>query len=338
MWINTIAAFLGLSLLFYCLFAGADFGAGILEYFLDRQDREKQKQIIARAIGPIWEANHVWLILAVVILFTAFPKAYSALCVAYYIPLTFLLVGITFRGCAFTFRHYDAVKDSSQKYYSMIFKASGIMVPLTLGVIAGGIFLGRVGKGDFLSRYVNPWFNLFSLSVGLFTCVLFAFLASVYLIGETREEKLRRIFAARAQAFNLAAVGTGLLVFISAQLDGLPLLDRFISQPSSAICMVLATVILIPLWMTLKAKRVYWARITAILQVAFVLLGWFSLQFPVLLTIGTDGPGVEIITLTSAAAPEATLRYLVFALVPGCLIIFPCLIYLFKIFKSEPLK
>src|SRR5258708_33694817 len=108
MLINIITIFLGLSLLFYCVFAGADFGAAILECFLGNKEREAQKRVIAGAIGPVWEANHVWLILAVVILFTAFPKAYSALSITYYIPLTFLLVGIIFRGCAFTFAHYDA--------------------------------------------------------------------------------------------------------------------------------------------------------------------------------------------------------------------------------------
>src|SRR5258708_27117212 len=96
------------------------------------------------------------LILAVVILFSAFPKAYSALSITYYIPLTFLLGGIIFRGCAFTFGHYDAVKDGSQKYYSFFFKASGIMVPLTLGVIAGGLLKGRCGTGGLFSTYLDP--------------------------------------------------------------------------------------------------------------------------------------------------------------------------------------
>ena len=334
MLVNLIAAFLGLSLLFYSVFAGADFGAAILECFLGNKGREGQKKVIDRAIGPGWEANHVWLILAVVILFTAFPKAYSALSVTYYIPLTFLLVGIIFRGCAFTFGHYDVVKDGSQNYYSFFFKASGIMVPFTLGVLAGGLLLGRGGNGGFASSYLDPWLNLFCFSVGVFTSVLFAFLASVYLVDETLDEKLRRLFSARARAFNMAAVVAGLAVFASAQWDGFPLATRFAAQPLSMACIVLATLILAPLWWTLRVKRVYWARALAALQVVFVLLGWFSLQYPVLLTI----PGVGSLTLANAAAPEATLKYLLYALVPGCLLIFPSLFYLFRVFKSESFK
>src|ERR671918_2405613 len=115
MWVESIAFFLAVSILLYCLLAGADFGAGILEAFLGDRQREEQRQVITHAIGPVWEANHVWLILAVVILFTGFPKAYSALSITFHIPLTLMLVGIILRGCAFTFRHYDAVRDRSQR-------------------------------------------------------------------------------------------------------------------------------------------------------------------------------------------------------------------------------
>jgi cytochrome d ubiquinol oxidase subunit II len=334
MLVNLTTAFLGLSLLFYCLFAGADFGAGILEWFLDRKDREAQKRVITRAIGPVWEANHVWLILAVVILFTAFPKAYSALSVTYYIPLTFLLVGIILRGCSFTFRHYDAVRDGSQRYYSLIFKLSGVMVPFTLGVIAGGLFLGRGGNDGFASSYLDPWLNLFCFSLGIFTCVLFAFLASVYLVDEAPDAKLRRIFSIRARAFNLAAVGSGLGVFACAQWDGLPLWDRFLSQPWSLACVALATLILLPLWLALRTKRAFGTRVMAALQVALVLLGWFSLQYPVLLTL----PGMGKLTLAGAAAPDTTLKYLLAALIPGCLLIFPSLFYLFRVFKGGSFK
>ena len=333
MLIDLAGAFLGISLIFYCLFGGADFGAGLLEIFLGRKDREKQKQIITRAIGPVWEANHVWLILAVVILFNGFPKAYSVLSVTFYIPLTLLLVGIILRGCAFTFGNYDAVKDGSQKYYSLIFRVSGVMVPMILGMIAGGTFLGKGGSGDYFSSYITPWLNLFSLSIGLFTCVLFGFLAAVYLIGETTDLKLQKIFASRAKSFNIAAVLAGLLVFASAQTEGLPLAGLFFSKPLSALSMAGATLVLLPLWHGLKSRRLLLLRGSAIALVVFVMVGWFSLQFPVLISAPTGA-----VTLYNSAAPEITLKYLLIALGVGCLMIFPSLFYLFRIFKTPSKK
>src|SRR4051812_5064628 len=124
MLIELIAFFLAASILLYALFAGADFGAGILEAFLAKQKRQAQREILTHAIGPVWEANHVWLILAIVILFVGFPKAYSALSVIFHIPLTLMLIGVILRGCAFTFRHYDAIQDQSQRYYTFIFVIS----------------------------------------------------------------------------------------------------------------------------------------------------------------------------------------------------------------------
>src|SRR3972149_1057124 len=108
---NGIVFFLGVSIILYCLLAGADFGAGILEFFKGPTHREKQSELITHAMSPVWEANHVWLILVVVILFNGFPKAFSVLSITYHIPLTVMLVGVILRGCAFTFRHYDAVRD-----------------------------------------------------------------------------------------------------------------------------------------------------------------------------------------------------------------------------------
>src|SRR4051812_19542613 len=114
LWVVT--AFLGLSLVCYCLFGGADFGAGILEiFFLRKGDRHDRRRVIDRALGPVWEANHIWLILMVVILFMGFPKVYARVSVSLHIPLTAMLMGVIARGCSFTFRHYDAVQGRSQK-------------------------------------------------------------------------------------------------------------------------------------------------------------------------------------------------------------------------------
>jgi cytochrome bd ubiquinol oxidase subunit II len=330
MLIETIAAFLGVSILLYCLLAGADFGAGMLEAFIGKYRGEEQRRIISHAIGPVWEANHVWLILAVVILFNGFPRAYSALSVTFHVPLTLMLLGIILRGCAFTFRHYDAVRDRSQRYYSAIFVISSFLTPLMLGIVAGGTLLGALTPVEqgFYAAFIRPWANLFCFSIGLFTAVLFAFLAAVYLIGETRDPELKWIFMRRALFLNALAVLVGALVFVAAEINGLALVRLFAGKAVSVASMLGATLILVPLWTAIRRNRVQIARILVAAQVGLVLIGWFRLQFPAIIN-----SSIEPLTIYTAAAPEATLRYLLYALIAGSIIIIPALVYLLTIFK-----
>jgi cytochrome d ubiquinol oxidase subunit II len=330
MLIEGIALFLAVSILLYCLLAGADFGAGILEAFIGSYRGEEQRKIITHAIGPVWEANHVWLILAVVILFNGFPRAYSALSITFHIPLTLMLVGIILRGCAFTFRHYDAVRDRSQLYYSRIFVISSFLTPLMLGIVAGGTLLGDMAPVEegFYAAYVRPWANLFCFSVGVFTCVLFAFLAAVYLIGETRDPELKWLFMRRALILNALAVLIGALVFVAAEISRLNLVRLFAQHAMSLGSMIAATLILVPLWTAIRRNAVHIARILVAAQVGLVLIGWFGLQHPAIINSRS-----EALTIYNTAAPETTLRYLLYALVGGSVIIFPALIYLLAVFK-----
>src|SRR3954464_3166981 len=121
---------LGISFLLYTLLGGADFGAGIIETFAGK----REEKTISKAIAPVWEANHVWLILAVVILFTGFPLVYSSLSLVLHIPLMLVLIGIIFRGSAFTFRHYDIKEERPYRMYSFFFKASSFITPMFLGI------------------------------------------------------------------------------------------------------------------------------------------------------------------------------------------------------------
>ena len=165
-----------------------------------------------------------------------------------------MLLGIVLRGCAFTFRHYDAVRDNSQRYYSAIFVAGSFLTPLMLGVVAGGILLGASSpvEAGFAAAFVRPWANLFCFAVGVFTCVLFAFLAAVYLIGETQEDEIRRIFVRRAMVLNALAIIVGIAVFMAAELSRLPLARLFAGHAVSLASMIGATVILGPLWIAMR--------------------------------------------------------------------------------------
>ena len=127
--IYIVIIFLWTAILLYLILGGADFGAGILELFSSNPNKSKTRKTMYRAIGPIWEANHMWLIIAIVILFVGFPKIYTTMSTYMHIPLVLMLLGIIARGTAFTFRHYDAVKDEMQKVYNRIFVYSSFITP-----------------------------------------------------------------------------------------------------------------------------------------------------------------------------------------------------------------
>lgn len=328
-----VSAFLGISLLLYCLLAGADFGAGILELFMRRSDKLAQRKIIDRALGPVWEANHMWLILMVVILFTGFPRVYSRVSINLHIPLTAMLIGIIARGTSFTFRHYDAKKDGSQKPYNFFFIFSSVSTPFFLGVVTGALIPGGIDANPtgYLNGYVWPWLRPFPLALGLFTVSLFAFLAAVYLIGESPTENIKSQFTRRAILANIASVLSGGVVFFSASLDHIPLLKLFLHSPAATACLLLATLTLPILWISLKRSRGWISRCVAGAQVSLVLVGWLNIQFPVLVHMH-DG---QDLTFFNAAAPAATLFQLGMALIVGSGLILPALFYLFRVFKIE---
>src|SRR5215213_9645816 len=138
--LTLIIIILGASFLLYTILGGADFGAGIIETFAGK----REEITISKAIAPVWEANHVWLILAVVILFTAFPAVYSSLSTSLHIPLMIVLLGIICRGSAFTFRHYDIHEGVVHKYYTALFVISSFVTPMFLGITLGAMILGRI--------------------------------------------------------------------------------------------------------------------------------------------------------------------------------------------------
>jgi cytochrome d ubiquinol oxidase subunit II len=327
-----VIAFLGVSLFLYCLLGGADFGAGVLEMFLGRDRRAAQRDVIDRAMGPVWEANHMWLILIVVILFVGFPAVYARVSVNLHIPLTAMLLGVIARGCSFTFRHYDAVKDRSQRAYTGFFIFSSVWTPFFLGVTMGALVPGGLDPAarSYAAAYLHPWLRPFPLALGLFTVCLFTFLAAVYLLGETPEGELRRSFVRKARWASAAAIASGWLVFAGAQADGIPLLAEFLEFGWATACMALATLCFAGLWIALDRGWIWSARLLAGAQLAFILAGWLRLQYPVLVRM----PGGDL-TFFNAHAPAATLNQLGGALLVGSVFILPALAWLFRVFKTR---
>ena len=181
-----IAGVMMASLVLYALLGGADYGGGVWDLFAFGRRAREQRALIAEAISPVWEANHVWLILLVVVLFTAFPPAFAAIATALHVPITLLLIGIVLRGTAFTFRTYDLQRDDVQRRWSLVFSIASIITPILLGTTLGAIASGtiRVENGNVTSGFFSSWLAPFPLAVGFFALALFAFLAAVYLTVE----------------------------------------------------------------------------------------------------------------------------------------------------------
>ncbi|HEX5966807.1 MAG TPA: cytochrome d ubiquinol oxidase subunit II [Pyrinomonadaceae bacterium] len=324
-----IAGVMVASLVLYALLGGADYGGGVWDLFAFGRRAREQRELIAHAIGPVWEANHVWLILVVVILFTAFPTAFAVIATALHIPITLLLIGIVLRGTAFTFRTYDVQRDEVQRRWSLIFSIASIITPVLLGTILGAIASGniRVENGVVTTGFIKPWLALFPLAVGFFALALFAFLAAVYLTVEAEDHSLQEDFRLRALVAGVAVGVLALIVFVLAK-TGAPTVRAGISRSWWALALHFLTAIFaMGAFFTLWIRRYLVARVCAAGQVTLILLGWAFSQFPYLVE-----PDISI---SSAAAPQITLRLLLGALIAGALLLFPSYYYLFRIFKTE---
>ena len=325
-----IAGVMIASLVLYALLGGADYGGGVWDLFAFGPRARRQRELIAEAIGPVWEANHVWLILVIVILFTAFPPAFAVIATALHIPITLLLIGIVLRGTAFTFRSYDSQRDDVQRRWSLVFSIASIITPILLGTTLGAIASGtiRVENGTVTSGFFNSWLAPFPFAVGFFALTLFAFLAAVYLTVEAEEDReVQEDFRRRALIAGVVVGVLALTVFVLAG-TGAPTVRAGISRTSWALGLhFLTAVAALSAFFTLWIRRYKVARVCAAAQVTLILLGWAFAQFP-----NVVEPDM---TLWSAAAPQITLQLLLGALVAGALLLFPSYYYLFRIFKAE---
>ncbi|HUG10227.1 MAG TPA: cytochrome d ubiquinol oxidase subunit II [Opitutaceae bacterium] len=329
--VEILVFFIGASLLLYVVLGGSDFGAGIIELLPAGPLRDAQKEVINRAMGPVWEANHMWLILVVVILFTGFPAIFTTVMIALHGPMLALLVGIIVRGVAFSFRHYDAVQEErTQRIYTWLFGLSSLWTSLWLGIIAASLNRGIIDPTarDFWAAYVAPWWGLYPLSVGVLVTCIYAFLAAIYLVGETKDPVLHRRFLRLAIVFNVLVILAGGLVFLASLGEQQSLAVAFARRPLNMAVMALATLLFVVLWFLVTKRRSLLARVVAAGQMALIPFGWYLLYAPdAVLT--ASGP----LSFQDAAAPPATLRLLIIALVVGSLFIFPSLFYLLRVFK-----
>lgn len=324
-----IIIILGISFLLYTVLGGADFGAGILETFIGRRG----ETTVSKAIAPVWEANHIWLILATVIMFTGFPMVYFTITMYLHIPIFIVLIGIVLRGSAFIFRYYDFNNDPAHKSFTSLFKISSFITPIFLGVVIAAMMLGRIdlrSDAGFYQTFIMPWFTLFCFTMGLFTAALFAYIAAVFLVAETSVEAGRRKYRRLAKICLALTFTIGLFVFITAETEGLHLFAGLLNSVISIIAFI-AAVLLIPVMLyLLNHANAILLRGAIGMQVSLFLTGWFALHFPVVLY---EKNGNHL-SLFNAHAPNAALYQLMIALFVGLILVVPAFYFLFKVFKK----
>jgi len=331
-----LAGIILISLTFYVLFGGADFGAGVWSLLARGPRALAQREAIAKAIGPIWEANHVWLILVVTILFTAFPQAFALISTQLHIPLSLMLIGIVLRGSAFAFRTNDVVPRTvnevgAQKFWERVFAVSSVFTPIVLGVTIGAVASGlKIEQaGTFMDAFVRPWATPFCVTVGLFALVLFAFLAAVYLMLEAKEDALREDFRQRALWAGGAAVLLAGAVFLLSN-RAAPYVRYHLSHTIWGIMALMLAGLSGLAALTFLWQRMYrLAFVCSVSEVVFIVWGWGVAQYPYLVI-----PDITI----SDSAPLQTLQLVLATLLIGALLLFPSLYYLYRIFKGGTIR
>jgi len=326
-----LAAAMFVALALYFLFAGADFGGGVWDLLARGPRAERQRRAVERAIGPIWEANHVWLILVVVILFSGFPRAFAAISVALHVPLTLFLVGVVMRGAAFAFRGFDATGEGAQRRWGWLFSSASTVAPVLLGMMVGALVSGNIrvdAAGVVTGGFFAPWLTPFSFALGAFALALCAFLAATYLTVELEgaDPELCEDFRRRALGAGVVVGAAALAALLLAGQDA-PVVRAALATRSWRVPFHVATgLAALTALGALHRRRYRLARAAAAAQTALILCGWVVSQFPFLV--------VPDVTIFSAAANPSTRAYLLVALAVGVPVLLPSLFVLFRVFKA----
>jgi cytochrome bd ubiquinol oxidase subunit II len=335
--VELMMAALGIvALVVYAVLGGADFGGGIWDLFATGPRKHAQRDAIAHAMGPVWEANHVWLIFVIVIIFSAFPAAYAALSIALFVPFHLVLLGIILRGAAFVFRAYspESARTTGSgpagRRWGAIFGAASVMTPVLLGMCLGAVSSGGILMLDgsvVINGQVPAWLQPVSLLIGALALSLCAYLAAVFLANETAGA-LREDFRTRALLAGTAVVGLSAIALPLVRAEARHLWDGLIGGPATPVLIPGVIAALLSGWW-LRQRRYRLARVSAVVQIACLLAGWAIAQSPYIIYPG--------LTLAQAAAPQSTLVFILWTTPVGMALLIPSLWYLFRVFKGEHL-
>ena len=307
----------------YIVFAGADFGAGLWYLLAGPGPRGRPiRDFTYRAMAPVWEANHVWLIFVLVVTWTAYPTAFGSIMSTLAVPLFIAAVGIIMRGTAYALRSGAEPDRETEGATGFVFGASSILTPFALGTAIGGIAAGEVPVGNAEGDLLTSWLNPTAILIGVLAVATSGYLAAVYLAGDAErndEPELARAFSTRALAMGVVAGGLAAAGLIVLRADARELFDDLTSGAGLAAVIVSAaggasTIALV------RAGRHEPARVSAALAVAAIIAGWGIAQSPDLL------PGL---TVAEGAAGHSTLVALLISIAVGLVILVPSLILLY---------
>ena len=313
---TTIAVVLFFAVTAYAVFGGADFGAGFWDLTAGGAARgEAPREVIDHSIGPVWEANHVWLIFIFVVLWTGFPEAYASIMLTLYVPLSIAAFGIVLRGSSFAFRK-TVFRTRDRRNFGAAFALSSVIVPYCMGAVAGAIASERIPAGGQAGDPWTSWVNPTSILGGVLAVVAVAFLAAVYLVWDARrvgQPAMESYFRVRAIG---AAVVVGVVAFAGIfvlRADATYVFHGLASRGLtfvilSAVCGIASLLLLVR-----HSQR--GARILAMAAVASVVVGWGVAQWDYILPTS--------LTVADAAAPTGTLQAILAATVLFVLVVVP---------------
>jgi cytochrome d ubiquinol oxidase subunit II len=327
---DAAAAILWLGATFYALFGGADFGGGFWDLIAGDATRgERPRALIQRSLTPVWEANHVWLIFVLVVLWTAFPPAFSAIFTTLYVPIALAALGIVLRGAGFAFRK-PLEGLAARRAAGATFALSSVLTPFFMGTVVGAIAAGNVpaeGNGDAFSSWLEP----LPLLTGAMFVATGAYLAAVFLVGDARragEEDMERYFVRRALVAAAIAGAAAAFGLVELHAEARYVFDRLVDQGLplvilSGLCGVGLLVVL------LRGGRLL-LRPLAAGAVVTVIWGWGVAQFPYLLPTS--------LKIGEAAAPDATLNVLFGVFAAAVVLVLPSLGLLYALSQRDLLE
>ncbi|MEA2148920.1 MAG: cytochrome bd ubiquinol oxidase subunit [Solirubrobacteraceae bacterium] len=320
----------------YLVLGGADFGAGFWDLTAGSAARGHRLRALAqRSMGPVWEANHVWLIFVLVVAWTAFPVAFGSVMSTLYVPLFLAAAGIILRGLGYALRE-EATSVGQARVLGAAFALASVLTPFCLGAAVGAIGSGRVPAGDAAGAPLGSWLNPASIALGVLAVIAGACLAAVYMAADAARDgldDLQQAMRRRALGAGVAAGAVALGSLLVLRSDAPRLYDGLTS--GRALVCVLGSTLAGATTLGLVWRACYGAaRFVAAAAVAAITVGWALAQYPDLL------PGR--LTVGRAAAPHATLVALLWAAAVGIVLIAPALVALYRLAArgeiDEPLE
>jgi cytochrome bd ubiquinol oxidase subunit II len=315
---------------FYAIFGGADFGGGFWDLIAGNAEKgERPRLTIQNSLTPVWEANHVWLIFILVVLWTAFPSVFSAIFTTLYVPLVLAVLGIVLRGSGFAFR--KSVEGLSERRAAgATFALSSLVTPFFMGTVVGAIAVGNVpagGNGDAFSSWLAPT----PLFIGAMFVATGAYLAAVFLVGDSRragDKEMELYFEKRALAAGVVAGIFAVVGLIALHSEGHYVYDRLVHEGLPLI--ILSVVCGVGMLAVLLLGGRLLLRPLAAGAVIAVIWGWFVAQFPYLLPTS--------LKISEAAAPDATLGAIFIVFGIACIVVLPALMILFVLAQTDMLE